>query len=218
MEILNLIIAEDHLVVRNGIKLLLEKDPGIKVTGVAGSGSEVLELIARNEKTDLLITDIQMPGMDGVALISKVRSQWPGIKIVVLSMYDDMTHVAVAFDGGASGYLLKECTAEELLFAVKSIYSGGRYVSMAICDKLIGKYSNAGADKPASMDTNVEFSSREMEVLQLISEGLTNNEMSERLFLSKRTVEGHRQSLLEKTNCRNTAVLIKRAVQFGLVT
>jgi two-component system response regulator NreC len=215
---LNLIIAEDHLVVRNGIKLLLEKDPDIKVTGVAGSGSEVLELIDRNEKTDVLITDIQMPGMDGIALISKVRSQWPDIKIVVLSMYDDMTHVAAAFDCGASGYLRKECTAEELIFAVKSIYAGGRYVSMAICDNLIGKYGNAEADKLASMDTDVEFSSREMEVLQLISEGLTNNEMSERLFLSRRTVEGHRQSLLEKTNCRNTAVLIKHAVQLGLVT
>ena len=217
LKVLNVIIAEDHLVVRDGIKLLLEKDPGIKVAGVAGSGIEVLQLIGQEDDTDIIITDIQMPDMDGISLISKIKSVNPDIKVIVLSMHDDMAHVGAAFDGGAAAYLNKECRSEELVFAVKSVDVGARYVSMGLCDYLIEKHRNAEIERPLSTYKDVEFSSRELEVLQLIGEGFTNIEISERLFLSKRTVEGHRQSLLDKTHCRNTAVLIKHAVQLGLI-
>jgi two-component system response regulator NreC len=214
---LNVILAEDHAVVRDGIKLLLENDKSIQVIGVATNGAEVMELIDGPTKTDVLLTDIQMPGTDGITLIDNVKSVDPDIKVIVLSMHNNMTYVTEAFAKGASGYLLKECNPDELFFAIKNVTLGNHYLSMNMSSQLLGSYALAKSVRDDESASSPEFSEREMEVLQLISEGLTNNEMSERLFLSKRTVEGHRQSLLDKTGCRNTAVLIKYAVRHNLI-
>jgi DNA-binding NarL/FixJ family response regulator len=217
LRIFNVIIVDDHSVVRDGIKLLLENDPAIRVIAVASNGTEALEAINRHNETDVLITDIQMPEADGFSLIAQTKSVNPKIKVIVLSMHNDMAHVTAAFESGASGYLLKGCTPDELVFAAKNTFRGGRYISMDLCDDLFNTCIRTEFDKKKKANPGIEFSERELEILGLISEGLTNNEISERLFLSKRTVEGHRQNLLDKTNCRNTAMLIKYAVQHGLI-
>ncbi|HKG07622.1 MAG TPA: response regulator transcription factor, partial [Pedobacter sp.] len=178
MKTLNVIVAEDHSIVRDGIKLLLESDNSIAVVGVATNGTEVLERIEASRKADVLLTDIQMPGIDGITLINSIKEINPDIKIIVLSMHNDIAYVTEAFARGASGYLLKECNAEELLFAVKNVGSGGIYLSMDLSEQLVGVFARTTKVNDAQANLNLEFSERELEVLQLISEGLTNNEMS----------------------------------------
>jgi len=217
MKTLNVILAEDHSIVREGIKSLLENDRSIQIIDIAANGNEVLEKLEGSTKADVLLTDIQMPGTDGITLITDVKKINPDIKVIVLSMHDDISYVTEAFARGASGYLLKECNVDELLFAIKNVTAESRYLSMDLSQVLVDAFLKEKSGKAISTEINLEFSAREMEVLQLISEGLTNNEISERLFLSKRTVEGHRQSLLEKTGSRNTATMIKFAIQHQLV-
>jgi two-component system response regulator NreC len=217
LKTLNVILAEDHSIVREGIRSILENDRSIQVIGVAANGTEVLEKLDGPARADVLLTDIQMPGIDGISLIADVKKIDPDIKVIILSMHNDISYVTEAFARGASGYLLKECNPEELLFAIKNVTTGGRYLSMNLSEKLVSAFLKEKSDKGIQGEINIEFSEREMEVLQLIGEGLTNHEISERVFLSKRTIEGHRHSLLDKTGCRNTATLIKFAIQHQLI-
>lgn len=212
---INVIIAEDHNIVRNGIKMLLQTDSSINIIGEATSGADVIKLMSHPIKVDVLLTDIQMQEMDGIALISKAKAIDPHTAVIVLSMHNDVNYIDQAFAEGASGYLLKECNTDELLFAVKQAMAGRRYICMDLSVKLLGLAAQRTSVTNARQHVNAEFSERELEVLHLIAEGLTNDEMSDKLFLSKRTVEGHRQSLLNKTGSRNTATLIRFAVRNG---
>jgi len=214
---IDLILAEDHNIVRNGISLLLGADKEISIKGEAVNGLEVMNMLAKGIKADMVLADINMPEMDGISLIRELRLSHPQTKIVILSMLDNEKYVAQAFSEGASGYLLKSVSADELLFALKHVNSGGKYLcselSIRLLDKLLHTV-NIPFDKAGH---EIDFSMREIEILHLIAEGLTNSEMSEKLFISKRTIEGHRQSLIEKTGSRNTAALIRFAVLCGIV-
>jgi DNA-binding NarL/FixJ family response regulator len=213
---LNVVLAEDHNIVRNGIKMLLEMDKRINVVGEAINGHGVLDLVNQGTAIDIVLADINMPEMDGIALIGALKAVSPDTKIMMLSMLDNEKYVAQAFAEGASGYLLKNVSSEELLFSLQHINSGGRYLcaelSVRLLDRLVHNSGAQQASEPA-----IELSMREIEILNLISEGLTNNEMSDKLFISKRTIEGHRQSLIEKTNSKNTAALIRFAVMHGYI-
>jgi len=214
---INLILAEDHNIVRNGISMLLGADKEISIKGEAVNGREVLDMIAAGIKADIILADINMPEMDGITLIGEVKQLSPQTKVVMLSMLDNEKYVVQAFAEGASGYLLKSISADELLFALKHVNSGNKYMcselSMRLLDKLLHTV-NTPFDQARH---EIDFSMREIEILHLIAEGLTNNEMSDKLFISKRTIEGHRQSLIEKTGSRNTAALIRFAVLSGIV-
>lgn len=214
---LNLILAEDHNVVRNGIKMLLEMDKQINVVGEAVNGLEVLAFVNSGMEIDVVLADINMPEMDGITLISKLKEINPAIKILMLSMLDNEKYISEAFTGGASGYLLKSASADELIFAIKHVNGGGKYLSSELSLRLLDRQIQKAMMEYDVNDAHKAFSSREIDVLQLIAEGLTNTEMSERLFISKRTIEGHRQNLIEKTGSRNTASLIKFAVLNGIL-
>ena len=213
---LNVVLAEDHNIVRNGIKMLLEMDKNINVIGEATNGHEVLKIANQGAKIDIVLADINMPEMDGITLIGSLKAISPGTKIVMLSMLDNEKYVARAFVEGASGYLLKNVSADELLFSLKHIHSGGKYLcaelSVRLLDRLVHSSGVQFNAEPA-----IDLSMREIEILNLISEGLTNSEMSDKLFISKRTIEGHRQSLIEKTNSKNTAALIRFALVNGYI-
>lgn len=214
---INVLIAEDHTIVRNGIKMLLQTDSNINIVGEATSGAEVIDQMSNAVKVDVLLTDIQMQEMDGITLISKAKAINPNTEVIVLSMHNDVTYIDQAFAQGASGYLLKECNTDELLFAVKQVALGRKYICMELSVKLLGLCAQRTSVASSRQNLTAEFSDRELEVLRLIGEGMTNDEMSERLFLSKRTIEGHRQSLLNKTGSRNTATLIRFAVINGFI-
>ncbi|MBB2150394.1 response regulator transcription factor [Pedobacter gandavensis] len=214
---LQVLLAEDHNIVRNGIKMLLETDKDINVVAEAVNGLEALAYLATGAKVDIVLADINMPELDGMMLLKEIKTQYPSTLMVMLSMHDNEKYVTQAFSEGAVGYLLKSVGAEELIFALKHVNSGGKYLCSELSMRLLEKCSQ-NATRIANNDEVVhDFSAREIEILGLISEGLTNIQISERLFISKRTVEGHRQTLIEKTGSRNTAALIHYAILKGLI-
>lgn len=201
---IKIILADDHLLVRNGIKMLLDTDENIEVIAELDNGREVVDLLKGGVDCDMIISDISMPEMDGMELADRLRSDYPLIKLVLLSMLNDQAHLLQAFEKGASGYLVKNIDYEELLFAVKHVHKGGRY----LCDELsqllityLREQPQYGLDNTRALD-QIEISDRELEVLHLIGEGFTNQEIADQLFLSKRTVEGHRQNLIDKTGAK----------------
>lgn len=212
-----LLLAEDHNVVRSGIRSLLDDEENITVIAEAINGVQALEYIQKNDHVDMVLTDINMPGMDGITLIREIKTIKPQIKVVVLSMHDNEKFVAQAFLAGASGYLLKSVAAEELVFALKYINRGADYICAELSISMLGNVLKKINGTISSLDTTIEFSGREVEVLELLSEGMTNQEMADKLFISKRTVEGHRQSLTDKTGCRNTASLIRYAMVHNIL-
>jgi DNA-binding NarL/FixJ family response regulator len=214
---LNVILADDDTLVREGLKMLLVSDKAIQVVGEAANGLEVLNLIQEGLKADIVLTDINMPEMNGIALIKPLKAMQEELKVIILSMVDTNKSIEQAFNAGASGYLLKTVSPDELIFAIKKVNQGQRYLCSALTLKLLERSMETTYAENNNVELQIELSSREKEVLNLISEGLTNNEISEKLFLSKRTIEGHRQSLIEKTGCRNTASLIKFSILNGIL-
>lgn len=217
---INIILADDHLVVRRGIKLLLDSQENIKVIAEADDGTKVLDILSNGVVPDIIITDIAMPEMDGLTLAGILSEEYPSVKVVFLSMLDKSTDVSIAFDKGARAYLVKNVGYDELLFAIEYVYKGGRY----ICEELAFMLLDIVREQPSRVNNvwqiaqKFDLSERELEVLQLISDGFTNLEIADKLFLSKRTVEGHRQSLIDKTKTKNSASLVKFAVSYGLVS
>jgi len=214
---LNVILADDDTLVREGIKMILIANENFNVLGEASNGNQVVSMVAEGTQPDIILTDINMPEMDGILLVETLKRINPGIKIIMLTMSDSNKFIQQAFTAGASGYLLKTIHPDELIFALNQVKQGDRYICSTLSMRLLDRSIEFANIQSSPNDLNIEFSNREMEILGLIAEGLTNQEMSERLFLSKRTIEGHRQSLIEKTGCRNTATLIKYAVLNGMI-
>lgn len=208
-----ILLVEDHNIVRNGIRMLLEMDENITIVAEASNGREALSAIENGLEVDVVLTDINMPEMDGLTLIRELKSNFLHIKVVILSMHDNEKYIAAAFQEGASGYLLKSVNSDELLFTLKHIQDGFRYLCSQLTMNMVNKLVAMNDGNTSAVD----FSVREMEVLNLIAEGMTNAEMADKLFISKRTLEGHRQSMMEKTGAKNTASLIRYVVSHGVI-
>jgi len=217
---IKIILVDDHLLVRNGIKMLLYTHSEIEVIADMENGHDVLSYLSSNNVCDILISDIDMPRMNGLDLAKQIQMNYPSIKVIFLSMLNEQKQLLQAFDFGAHGYLIKNINYDELLFAITHIHKGGKYICDQLSQQLLEQLNNQPnfVDKVGETILHLEMSERELEVLYLISEGLTNIEIAEKLFLSKRTVEGHRQNLIDKTGTKNSASLIKYAVLNGLVT
>lgn len=213
---ISVLLAEDHTIVRNGIRSLLESESNIRVMGEAANGKEAIRILEEGEKVNLVIADLNMPGMSGNELIKYLRTNFPNVNIIILSMSDNEKHVSEAFKSGADSYLLKNVSKDELIFAVKHVIAGGQYICAELSLRMFAKLSShelASTD----LDSFADFTKRELEVLKLIAEGFTNNEIADKLFTSRRTVEGHRQSLIEKTGVSNSAALIMHAFRNGII-
>ena len=218
MNEIRILLAEDHLVVRNGIKLLLNSQSDLNVVADVNSGKEALEILNSGLEVDVVITDLGMHNIDGLQLIQEVSDRFPKLKVIVLTMLDCEQHVIKAFEYGAKGYLVKNVGSDELIFSIRHVSKGGRY----LCEDLTMSFIQSGIERLKGKNFEVEpieldLTSRELEVLELLGECYTNLEISKKLFLSKRTVEGHRQNLIDKTKSKNTPALIKFAVLNGLI-
>lgn len=213
---INVVLVEDHNIVRDGIKMLLESEPDIHIIGETTDGREAINLLKEREDVDILLSDINMPNLDGISMTRELKDSSSRVKVIILTMLDNEKYVSKAFAEGACGYLLKNVSADELIFSLKHIKIGGYYLCSELSMKFLKRLTNSTLNEPEKK-AEVDLSSREIEVLQLISEGYTNAEISEKLFLSKRTVEGHRQNLIDKTKSRNTAALVRFATLHGLV-
>ncbi|MFZ4262119.1 response regulator [Sphingobacterium sp. HJSM2_6] len=216
---IKIILVEDHVVVRNGIKLLLDSSGEFEIINEAKDGLELLTILSDSTKPDIVISDINMPKMDGIQLTKELGEKYPNIHVILLSMLNTADQVIDAFSKGAKGYLVKNVGYQELIFAIKHIAKGGKYVSEELSLLMMNHLAtctNTGNNKKID-HLGLDLTERELEVLQLISDGYTNMEISDNLFLSKRTVEGHRQNLINKLKVRNSAELIKFAAQHNLI-
>jgi len=213
--VIRVIIADDHHLVRQGIRALLEKADGIEVVGEAADGQEAVELVERLVP-DVLVMDIAMPRLSGNQAVGRVRALRVATQVVILSMYSDETLVRQALRNGARGYLLKRSVTEELLLAIRAASRGEIYLSPAISRPIVAGLLTLQTDADASSPFE-RLTSREREVLQLISEGHTNKAIALVLRVSVKTVEKHRANLMSKLNVHDLAGLIRVAIKHGLV-
>ncbi len=213
---IKIILAEDHNIVRNGIKSLLMNDPSMEIIAEGSEGDEVLSMTAALDDADVLLADINMSGMDGITLTKELAKSHPDLNVLILSMLDHENYVFEAFKTGAKAYLLKNVSADELIFAIKHVAAGGMYFCSELSMKMLLRLVD-GTPVFNKEHTDIHISERELEMLKLLAEGFTNQEMADKLFVSKRTVEGYRQQLIEKTKSKNTASLIKFSITKGII-
>jgi Response regulator containing a CheY-like receiver domain and an HTH DNA-binding domain len=211
---IHVLIAEDHLMVREGIRALLEKAGDIHVMGEASNGQEAIEM-TEMLKPDVLIMDIMMPRMNGIQAAGNIRELKLPTHILLLSMYSDEGFVHQALQYGVKGYVLKSSVSDELLWAVRAVAGGKTYFSSSIAE-IVESATNPHSAIPAG-DPLSNLSPREKEILQLIAEEYTSAEIAKMLFITEKTIEKHRTKLMEKLNARNLAGLVRLAVKYHLV-
>lgn len=211
MEKIRIIIVDDHQLFRNGLKILLNAFPEFEVVGEAANGNEFINLLAET-KADLALMDINMPEMDGIAATRQALKIAPEIRILALSMYGEEEYYYKMVDAGAKGFLLKDSDINEVKEAIMTVWKGGSYFSQELLYYVIQKIKHRENETRSA-----NLSKREREILQKICEGLSNQEIAETLFISKRTVDKHRANLLGKTNSKNTASLILFALRNKLI-
>lgn len=218
MDKINIVLADDHILVRKGIKAMLESETDINVVGEAGNGSEALES-ARNLKPDILVLDIRMPEMNGLEAAARLKQYSPDTKAVILSMHDSEEYVMQALDAGAYGYLLKDTDKNEFVKALKQIHGGSKYFSGAVSNILANQLLNA---KPAARTfTAVEdpyhLTKKERQILRMVIDGKHNKEIADTFSLSVRTIETHRFNIMKKIGVNNAIDMVNKAVKENLV-
>jgi DNA-binding NarL/FixJ family response regulator len=215
---IRVVLADDHVFVRDGIKSLLENEANIEVVGEATDGLEALKMVEINQP-DLLILDIRMPNLTGIEVVEKLRSQNNLVKIVMLSMHESEEYVLKSIKAGADGYLLKGSSKEEFLKALHTVSEGGKYFSGDISSILIGQLTHPTSFSETKPSTNEEMliTKREKEILTLLLSGKGNKEIAEALDISKRTAEVHRFNLMKKLKVKNLIELSNKATEYSLV-
>ncbi|MDO6516084.1 response regulator transcription factor [Zobellia uliginosa] len=218
----SIILADDHSLVRDGIRALLESESDLKVIGEASDGIEAIEMVNKSAP-DLLIIDIRMPRMTGIEAVEKLSAQNSPVKCIILSMHDSEEYILQSVKAGARGYLLKDTGKTEFIKAIHAVREGGKYYSGDISNVLVNSLlSSTGptAERPkkaTSTSNPFDLTNKELQVLELVLSGLTNKQISEKLQNSKRTVETHRFNLMRKMEVKNLIDLSKKAQQYNLV-
>ncbi len=209
-----IILADDHSIIREGLRPLLDKEMGMQVVGEAENGRQAIELVREND-ADVVIMDISMPDMNGIEATRRIQNEFPKCKIIALSVHTDNQYVAQMIKAGASGYLPKSSAFKELAEAVRTVMQNKTYLSPKVIDSVV-KY----LQKPAQDDDSeiTLLTPREREVLQLLAEGKSTKEISATLHVSERTVEAHRQNIMSKLNMHSIAELTKYAISKGLTS
>jgi len=212
---LKILLVDDHKIVRDGLRNLLEKHPDIVVAGEAEDGREALQL-ARKLSPDVVIMDIAMPDLNGMEATRQILSELHNVKVIALSMHSDKRFVSEMLKAGASAYLLKDCAFEELITAIRTIMKGKTYLSPGIADVVIEDYIRKGSKEDSSVFSIL--SDREREVLQLMVEGKSTKEIAANLNVSAKTIETHRTNLMTKLDIHTIAELTKYAIREGLTS
>ncbi len=210
---IKMLLVDDHEIVRDGLKTLIESQHGMDIVGEAENGEQALE-ICQNQDVDLIVMDVNMPEMDGIQATKVIKEKFPDIKILALTMSDNDVHIRKMIESGVSGYILKNAGRDELRKAIEALMNDQHYFSdTATQSVMMELVRNKGK---SSMSGMVQITDREMEVLELILKEHTNQEIAEKLFISVRTVDAHRRNLLQKTGARNTAGLVRYALENNL--
>ncbi len=210
---IKIIIADDHHLVIDGIKALLEDQHDLETIGEAANGKEVLELL-KQQPADLILMDLHMPEMDGLQATRQIKKSFPDTRVLVLTMSNDMDNITQLIESGASGYVLKNTRKDELLLAIREVTAGRNFYSWEVSQVVMNSFRKQEAPKSNS---NIKLTRREKEVLQLIVDEFTTSEIAEKLYISENTVETHRKNLLSKLNVRNIAGLVRYAFEHKLL-
>ncbi|WP_109830684.1 response regulator transcription factor [Reichenbachiella versicolor] len=214
MSPIKVILADDHVIVRNGIKILLESDGEVEVIAEASNGAEALDK-AKEYQPDILISDIRMPIMNGIEATAKLKNVAPNTKALILSMHDDEEYIIKSVESGASGYLLKDTTKDEFLKALRAILDGQKYFSGDISNILVNNYLNireqpAATSKIKSIENEYHITKREKQILQMVYNGHSNKSIADELGKSIRTIETHRFNIMKKLEVSNITELLRK--------
>lgn len=212
MTFYRIVLADDHILLRDGVKHMITERPDLRVVGEASDGMELQRLLKR-QQTDMVLLDLSIPGMRGIEGTREIKSSHPEIKIVILTMHNKRRYIQYALTSGADGYLLKEATGDELFDAITNIRNGGNYLSKSFSNELISEMVKVyqGGMKPRKEI----LTTREKEILKLIAEGKASKEIAELLFISIYTVNNHRANIIKKLKMKKTADLVKYAIREG---
>jgi two-component system, NarL family, response regulator NreC len=213
---IKIVIADDHEIFRDGLKLMLQRQTDIIVAGEAADGRELIELV-KHTLPDVIITDVKMPQLDGVAATKYLTEHYPSIGIIALTMFDEEDLIVDMLEAGAKGYLLKNADKTEIIEAVHTVANNEPHYCRLTSQKLAGMVAKSKFNWHLKKE-KPEFNEREQEIIRYICEGLTNKEIGEKIFLSVRTVEGLRLKIIEKMNVKNTAGIIVYAIREHLYT
>ena len=209
---IRLFLVDDHPVLRDGLRALFQQDPLLQVVGEAENGEQLLAQLPATP-CDVVLLDLHMPGLDGLATTLRLRAEFPDVRILILSMADHERAIGQVLAAGASGYVLKNASHEEIVAGVRAVAAGQRFLcselGLTMLEKLL-----AGVSEPVPISMS-GLTAREQEILRLVTDGLTTAQIAEKLYTSPRTVESHRQNIMEKTGAKNTAALVKVAVSQG---
>jgi DNA-binding NarL/FixJ family response regulator len=210
-----IVIAEDHTILREGLKSLLSSSPDFMIVGEAGDGREAIDLVDRL-KPDLVLTDLSMPRMNGMEAIREIKRRSPVTRLIVLTVHNTEEYILATLKAGADGYVLKDATHSELVMAIRSVLQGKSYLSPGISEQLIEGYLEGKKNLPPASPWE-SLTQREREILKLIAEGYRNKEIADFLYISVKTVEKHRANLMQKLDLHNTSALTAYAMEKGLI-
>jgi two-component system, NarL family, response regulator NreC len=211
---ITIVLADDHPVVRRGMQALLEAEKDFSIVGIAAEGLETVRLVER-WKPDVVVLDLMMPGLSGLEVLRIIRERSPRTRVVILSMYSSAAFVTQALQHGATGYVLKGSSEEDLVRATREAAAGRRFLSPPVTEIAINAYIERSKTGP--FDPHETLTTRQREVLQMVAEGKTNAEIAERLHISPRTVENHRSTVMQKLGLQNQTDLIRYAIRRGLI-
>jgi DNA-binding NarL/FixJ family response regulator len=214
MNSFRIILADDHAILRQGLKRILNEAAELKVIGEAGDGIELLNLV-KQLKPDMVILDISMPNLRGLEAVHELKTIYPEVKILILTMHKDIEYIQKAASEGADGYLLKEDADTELFTAIKKIRQGKIYITPGLTDTLTDDWARMQRSDYKPAIESEKLTNREREVVKMVAEGKSNREIAEALFISIRTVDHHRANIMQKLQLKNTADLVKYAVTRG---
>lgn len=214
MDKIRVFLADDHMVVREGLKALINKQEDMHVVGEAGNGRDAWQL-AKELEPDVVVMDVSMPEMNGAEATERLRRDCPHVKVLALTIYEDKSYLRVLLKAGATGYVLKRAVTEDLVHAVRTVAAGGTYLDPALTGKVLSSYVNQGlrGDKPQG----AELSEREEQVLRLVAWGYSNKEIAAKLQLSVKTVETYKVRLMEKLDLRSRTDIVRYALLRGLL-
>jgi len=216
MKKIKILIADDHALIRDGVRSLLSKNKELVVAGEASNGTDAVEMY-HTLKPDLMILDISMPDINGMEVAQRILKSDTEAKIIILSMYDDEDYIDQCMEYGVKGYVVKNETGDELDFAVKNVLKGQNYFSSQVQKVIFRKYSSH-VSRRKQKESDVKLTSREVEIIRLIAEGFTSQQMADKLFISPRTVETHRANLMKKLIAKNAIELVRKAREMQILT
>ncbi len=212
---IRVLLVDDHTILREGVRALLADEPEIVVVGEAGDGEEAVEKVDVL-RPDIVLMDMVMPRMNGLEATSHIKRAHPEVKVLILSMYDDDEYVQQVIQAGASGYLLKGMAADDLVLAIREVHAGSSFLNPTVAAKLIEDYVRRVRGERGA-EGEEPLTAREREVLKLIAEGNTNQEIADVLCLSRKTVESHRANIMRKLDLHDVTELVKYAIRKGLI-